>query len=56
MKRSPFARILLSLLGVILLLYNTGAPLLGLIGEQDTAIVTSIRRQGGERNEAVRGR
>jgi len=56
MKRSLFARILLSLLGMAILLYNIGAPLLGLIGERDTAIVTSIRRQGGERNEAVRGR
>jgi hypothetical protein len=56
MKRSLFARTLLSLLGIVILLYNIGTPLLGLIGEQDTAIVTSIRRQGGERNETVRGR
>lgn len=56
MKHNPFARILLSLLGTAILLYNAGAPLLGLIGERDTARITSIRRQGGERNETVRGR
>mgnify|MGYP005849805273 CR=1 FL=1 len=56
MKHSPFARILISMLGITFLLYNMGTPLLGIIGEQDTAIITSIRRQGGERDEAVRGR
>lgn len=55
MKHSPYARILLSMLGMAFLLYSVGAPLLGIIGERDTALITSIRRQGGERNETVRG-
>lgn len=56
MKHSIVARILLSLLGLALILYGSGSLVLGVIGERDTAIITSVRRQGGERDEMIRGR
>jgi hypothetical protein len=56
MKHSIVARIFISLLGFALILYNIGSPVLGVIGERDTAIITSVRRQGGERNEVLPGR
>lgn len=56
MKHSILARILLSLLGMAFILYNIGSPLLGVFGERDTAVLTSIRRQGGERDEMIPGR
>lgn len=30
--------------------------MLGLVGNRDTAVITSIRRQGGQRNEAIPNR
>ena len=47
---------MITLVGAALILYNVGSPLLGIIGEKGTAVVTSIRRQGGERDEIVPGR
>lgn len=43
-------------IAVMLILFGLIQVSLGLIGEKDTAIITNIRRQGGERNEAVPNR
>lgn len=56
MKHGIGGRILITLVGAVLILYNVGSPLLGVIGEKGVAVVTSIRRQGGERDESVPGR
>lgn len=50
------ARSLLTLLGVALILYALVPLLLGIVGSDETAVITSVRRQGGERNEAVPNR
>jgi len=49
MRYSITARLFLFLIGAFLILYNAGTPLLKFIGSRDTVVVTSIRRQGGER-------
>lgn len=41
---------------ILLILFGSIQFSLGLIGEKDTAIITNIRRQGGERNESVPNR
>lgn len=50
------ARILITLLGLLLVLWGVGSVVLGVVGERDTAVITSIRRQGGERNDSKPGR
>ena len=50
------ARILISLLGVSFILWGVGTIVLGIIGEHETAVITSIRRQGGERSDGKPGR
>lgn len=49
-KFGPF---LVIFVAVILMIYGMIHVALGVIGERDTAIITNIRRQGGERNEAI---
>ncbi|HAI87225.1 MAG TPA: hypothetical protein DCL63_09600 [Firmicutes bacterium] len=49
-------RVLITLLGIALIIYGLGMAMLGIVGERATAIITSVRRQGGERDEAVPGR
>lgn len=49
-------RILITLLGMALIIYGVGMAMLGFVGTRATAVITSIRRQGGERDEAVPGR
>ena len=49
-------RTFISFIGLSLILYGIGSLVLGVVGEKDTAILTSIRRQGGERNESIQGR
>lgn len=49
-------RILITLLGIALIIYGVGMAMLGFVGTRATAGITSIRRQGGERDEAVPGR
>ena len=49
-------RILITLLGIALIIYGVGMAMLGFVGTRATAVITSIRRQGGERDEAVPGR
>ena len=50
------ARILISAVGAALILWSAGAMALGIGGTRTTAVITDIRRQGGERNEAVPNR
>lgn len=51
-----FMRIFITFLGVAFILWGIGTLVLGVIGERDTAVITSIRRQGGERNDGKPGR
>lgn len=47
---------MLSLLGAALILWAVGSLALGLLGERTAAVVTNIRREGGERAEFKPGR
>jgi len=49
-------RFLISMIGVSFILYGLSTLLLGFVGERATAVITDIRREGGERNEVQRGR
>lgn len=49
-------KILITLLGIALIIYGMGMTMLGFVGTRTTAVITSIRRQGGERDDAVPGR
>ncbi|MDP3912533.1 MAG: hypothetical protein Q8R96_02205 [Bacteroidota bacterium] len=49
-------RLLITLLGVAFILWGLTDIMLGLFGESATAVITDIRREGGERNETIRGR
>lgn len=49
-------RFFITLIGVAFILYGLSNLLLGFIGESATAVITDIRREGGERNEVKRGR
>ncbi len=51
-----FPRILISLLGAGFILWGTSTIALGIFGNRTTAVITNIRREQGERNEAIRGR
>ncbi len=56
MKRKLLPRILIALLGTALILWGAGKIALGIIGEPETATITHIRREGGERTDAKPGR
>jgi len=60
MTRSNFkkiaVRIFMTLLGIAFILYGLSSLVLGVIGDKGIAVITDIRREGGERNEAKRGR
>ncbi len=49
-------RLLISLLGLAFIVWGLTDIMLGLLGESTTAVITHIRREGGERNETIRGR
>ena len=49
-------RVFITLLGIAFIVYGVGMAMLGFVGTRATAVITSIRRQGGERDEAVPGR
>jgi len=51
-----FIRFFLSLLGFAFIAWGLTTVALGLFGEKETAVITDIRREGGERNEVKRGR
>ncbi len=48
-------RFFITLLGVAFILWGLSTILLGIYGEKTAAVITSIRREGGERNEIIRG-
>lgn len=56
MKRSILPRILISLLGLSFILWGIGSLALGIYGEKAAAVVTDIRREGGERADIKPGR
>ncbi|MDD4796162.1 MAG: hypothetical protein PHO66_00135 [Eubacteriales bacterium] len=56
MKNRLVPLVLMTLLGLALIAMGTSRIVLGFAGERATGIVTSIRREGGERDEAVPNR
>lgn len=56
MKQKILPRILLSLLGLALILWGIGNTALGIVGGSASAVITSIRRVGGERADGKPGR
>lgn len=54
--KSKLANFLLTALGCALILWGVGRPLLGVFGARSLGQITVVRKQGGERNEAVPGR
>ncbi len=56
MKQKLLPRILLTLLGVALISMGVSQLLLGFWGESTAAVMTNIRREGGERSESVPNR
>lgn len=55
-KNNIVPRIFISLIGAALILWAINLLALGVFGETSVATITSIRRQGGERDEAIPGR
>ncbi|MDD2481742.1 MAG: hypothetical protein PHC44_03450 [Lutispora sp.] len=51
-----FGPVFVTIIAIMLILYGLIHISLGIVGEKDTAIITNIRRQGGERNESVPNR
>lgn len=49
-------RIFISLIGLMFIGWGVLSVGLGLFGAQGKAVITHIRREGGERNETIRGR
>lgn len=49
-------RVFITLVGISFIFWGFGLFFLGIAGETDTAIITGIRRQGGERREAIPNR
>ena len=49
-------RLFISLIGILFILWAIASLSLGFIGKEATAVVTNIRREGGERNEGIGGR
>jgi len=49
-------RIIISLLGAGFIIWGASTIALGILGQRTTAVITNVRREQGERNEAIRGR
>lgn len=49
-------RVLISLLGLALIILAVVPLMLGIVGERAPGVITHVRREGGERPEAVAGR
>ena len=49
-------RVLITLLGIAFITWGISTVMLGFFGIKGTAVITNIRREGGERNETIRGR
>lgn len=56
MKQKLLPRILISILGATFILWGTMSAALGIFGEQTTAVITHIRREGGERADVIPNR
>lgn len=48
MHRKISGRILISIIGALLILYGISTVLLGITGEKSMAVITDVRREGGE--------
>ena len=57
-SKSPklLTRIFITLLGFAFIVWGLATIALGFVGDNGTAVITDIRREGGERNEVIRGR
>ena len=56
MKKELIPRVLITLLGICLILMGMFQAILGITGKSAPAVITNIRREGGERAEAVPNR
>lgn len=56
MRHKPLPRLLITVLGLAFILWGFSGVMLGLFGEETAAVITSIRREGGERNEVIPNR
>lgn len=54
--RNRIPRIILSALGILLMIWDIGAPLVALTGAEAQGQITHVRRQLGDRNEAIPNR
>lgn len=48
MHKKISGRILISIIGALLILYGISTVLLGITGEKSMAVITDVRREGGE--------
>lgn len=48
-----FARVLVTSIGVAFVIWGLTLPLLGFVGERGTAVIDTVRREMGERNEVI---
>lgn len=55
-KQRLISRILITLLGIALILMGSSWIILGVVGKSAPAVITSIRREGGERTDGKPGR
>lgn len=51
-----FTRLLISLLGIAFIVYGSSSIMLGYFGDKETATITHIRREEGERDQLTRGK
>lgn len=56
MKKRLIPRILITLLGIGLIFMGASQAILGFVGESASAVITNIRREGGERADGKSGR
>lgn len=56
MKKGLIPRILITLLGICLIFMGMSQAVLGFIGKSTSAVITDIRREGGERTDGKPGR
>lgn len=56
MKRGLIPRILITLLGIVLIFMGAFQAILGFTGKSTSAIITDIRREGGEHTDGKPGR
>lgn len=56
MKKGLIPRILITLLGVGLIFMGASEAMLGVAGKSTSAVITSVRREGGERTDGKPGR